>query len=148
MLADEQDISEPENITKYFEMLYHFRGESLDKKRLMDEFKNKNYNFAKVGKEFNLIEENTKTIFINQEPEADEILHQLIYQGFTRTAMRKAGQYCINVLEGEFEKLEGMGMIRLVSEDIQDFYELVNTEQYTSDMGLNLNLDNGMAIFC
>lgn len=148
LLADEQDISEPENITKYFEMLYHFRGESLDKKRIMDEFKNKNYNFAKVGKEFNLIEENTKTIFINQEPEADEILHQLIYQGFTRTAMRKAGQYCINVLEGEFEKLEGMGMIRLVSEDIQDFYELVNTEQYTSDMGLNLNLDNGMAIFC
>ena len=148
LLADEQDISEPENITKYFEMLYHFRGESLDKNRIMDEFKNKNYNFAKVGKEFNLIEENTKTIFINQEPEADEILHQLIYQGFTRTAMRKAGQYCINVLEGEFEKLEGMGMIRLVSEDIQDFYELVNTEQYTSDMGLNLNLDNGMAIFC
>lgn len=40
----------------------------------MDEFKKRRYNFAKVGKEFKLIEENTKTIFINREDEAEELL--------------------------------------------------------------------------
>ena len=49
-------------IEKYFEALYHFRGESLDKKQVLEEFVKKNYNFAKVGQEFRLIEENTLTV--------------------------------------------------------------------------------------
>ena len=44
-------------------MLYHFRGESLDKKKICEELKGGLYNFARVGKEFRLIEKNTKTIF-------------------------------------------------------------------------------------
>lgn len=45
----------------------------------MDEFTNKKikYRFAKVGKDFRLIEQNTKTIFINCEEDADEILREL-----------------------------------------------------------------------
>lgn len=45
----------------------------------MNEFTDKQakYNFAKVGKEFRLIKQNTKIIFVNCEEQADEILYSL-----------------------------------------------------------------------
>ena len=86
LIADGRNLSDRETITRYFEMLYHIKGESLDKKKIMDEFTNKKikYRFAQVGKDFRLIEQNTKTVFINCEEEADKILRELkverIYQ--------------------------------------------------------------------
>ena len=147
LLQDGSDISSLEEIQKYFQLLYHFRGESLDKKKIMEKFAKKNYRFAEVGKEFRLIEERTKTIFINKEEEADELLQQLRLHGYTRAGMRKAGQYCIQVYEEEFDKLCGAGMVRPVSENIQDFYELVNKAQYSDELGLKLDVDSGMALF-
>ena len=61
--------------------------------------------------------------------------------------MRKAGQYCINIRESFFKKMEGAGMLRVVSEDIPDFYELTDSNQYTEDMGLNLEIEDGVACF-
>ena len=43
----------------------------------MKEFYRGKYNFAKVAKEFQLIEQETKTIFICKEPEAKEILDEI-----------------------------------------------------------------------
>lgn len=147
LLADDEDISSLETIQKYFETLYHLRGESLDKKRILDEFQEKRYNFAKVGKEFKLIEENTKTLCITQEDEAEQLLQQMEYQGYTKTGMRKISRYCIQVREKELEKLNGAGMVRLVSEDMEDFYELTDEIQYTEEMGLNLNIEEGKVLF-
>lgn len=150
LLAQGEDISSLQGIQNYFEALYHFRGEILDKKKILEMFKNPKlqfaYNFTGVAKEFKLIEEDTKTIFIHCEPEADDILHQIKQQGYTKAVMRKAGQYCVQVYENEFEKLNGAGMLRPVSENIKDFYELISEEQYTEDMGLDLGVDSGMAI--
>lgn len=147
MIADNRDVSDMESITQYFEMLYHIKGDSLDKKKIMDEFQNKRYNFAKVGKEFKLIEQDTKTIFINYEEEANETLCLLKERGFTRSGMRKASQYCITVYENEFNKLYGIGSIQPISEDIEDFYELRDKEKYTEKIGLELELDDGAAVF-
>ena len=74
LLSEGEDISSLDGIEKYFQWLYRFRGESLDKKKILQEFQDKQYNFAKVGKEFKLIEEDTKTIFVGREPEAEELL--------------------------------------------------------------------------
>ena len=60
--------------------------------------------------------------------------------------MRKAGQYCVQVYDTELEKLKAAGMVAPISEDIQDFYELVDKNQYTEDMGLNLDVDFGMGV--
>lgn len=147
VIDDNRDISDMESITQYFEMLYHIKGDSLDKKKIMDEFQNKRYNFAKVGKEFKLIEQDTKTIFINYEEEANETLCLLKERGFTRSGMRKASQYCITVYENEFNKLYGIGAIQPISEDIEDFYELRDEEKYTEKIGLELELDDGAAVF-
>lgn len=147
ILSQEEDISSLSGIKKYFEALYHFRGESLDKKKVLDEFKNRHYNFAKVGKEFKLIEENTKTVFIGREEEAAELLEQIQYHGYTKSGMRKAGQYCVQLYENEFNKLYGAGMIQSVSGDIQDFYKLTALDEYTEEMGLNLGIESGTAVF-
>ena len=147
VIADNRDISDMESITQYFEMLYHIKGDSLDKKKILDEFQNKRYNFAKVGKEFKLIEQDTKTIFINYEEEANETLCLLKERGFTRSGMRKASQYCITIYENEFNKLYSIGAIQPISEDIEDFYELRDKEKYTEKIGLELELDDGAAVF-
>ena len=128
-------------------MLYHVRGEGLDKKKICEELKGGLHNFARVGKEFRLIEENTKTIFIDIEEEAQEILQDLKLKGFTRSGIRRAAQYCVNVYEQEFDKYNGAGMLRSVSAYIQDFYVLTDIEQYSEETGLNLDVDYGMALW-
>ena len=147
LIADEGENEDLETVTKYFQMLYDVRGEGLDKKKICEELKGGLHNFARVGKEFRLIEENTKTIFINIEEEAQEILQDLKLKGFTRSGIRRAAQYCVNVYEQEFDKYNGAGMLRPVSEDIQDFYVLTDSEQYSEETGLNLDIDYGMALW-
>lgn len=149
LISDGRNISDAETVTKYFEMLYHIKGDSLDKKKILDEFQGKNmkYNFAKVGKEFKLIEQNTKTIFINREEVANEILIRLKERGVTRLEMRKAGQYCVTVYDQEFDKMYGMGILQQIAEGVEDFYELTDSNKYTNEMGLELEIDDGAALF-
>ena len=108
---------------------------------------NKKYNFAKVGKEFKLIEEETKTIFIGKEAEANELLQEIKIKGISKERMRKAGQYCVQVYSNFFEKLNGTGFVRPISEDMQDFYELVSVNQYSESCGIDFSIDDGMAIY-
>ena len=104
-------------------------------------------NFAKVAKEFRLIEQDTNTIFICKEQETKEILNEIKTKGTSKERMRRAGQYCIQIYGNFFDKLNGAGMLQLVSEDIQEFYELVSMNQYSEDYGLNYEMDDGIAIF-
>ena len=146
LLSEGEDISSLHGIEKYFEALYHFRGESLDKKKIFEEFKDKRYNFAKAAKEFKLIEENTLTVFISREEEAEELLWQIKHQGYTKSGMRKAGQYCVQLYENDIEKLLGAGMLRQVPGGIENFYELVDSGQYSEEMGLDLGIESGIAV--
>ena len=146
LLSEGEDVSSLHGIKKYFEALYHFRGESLDKKKIFEEFKDKRYNFAKAAKEFKLIEENTWTVFISGEEEAEELLWQIKHQGYTKSGMRKAGQYCVQLYENDIEKLRGAGMLKLISGDIEDFYGLVDMGQYSEQMGLDLGVESGIGI--
>ena len=146
LLTEGWDLSSLECVEEYFKRLYHFRGEGLDQKHILDEFSGKIYNFNKVGKEFRLIENKTITIFVNREPEAAEVLSQIEYGGLTKSAMRKAGQFCIQVYEQDFAKLYGEGMVRAVSEDAKDFYQLTDEAQYKEDLGLDLEVEAGKAL--
>ena len=147
LILDGEDISDLKNISRYFETLYSWRREGLDKKKILEEFKEGYYNFATVGKEFKLIEQNTVTILIPKEEKAIQILHQLKNKGYTKKEMRKAGQYCIQVYEQEFKKMYDTGMIQNISEDILDFYELKEVDRYTEELGLKLDLEEGIALF-
>ena len=91
LLAESRDITALDNITEYFRRLYRIKGESLDMKNILDKFKDGNYQFATVAREFNLIEENTVTVYINREPEADALLREIRQQGLTKAACDRQG---------------------------------------------------------
>ena len=146
LISGNEDISSLHGIEKYFEALYRFRGQSLDKKKILEEFKGKRYNFAKAAQEFKMIEENTWTVFVSREEGAEELLQQIKCQGYTKAGVRKAGQYCVQLYENDIQKLQGAGMLRPISEDIENFFELVDKEQYTEEIGLNLGIESGMAV--
>ena len=77
---------------------------------------------------------------------AEELLQQIKCQGYTKSGMRKAGQYCVQLYENDVQKLQGAGMLRPISEDIEKFFELVDKGQYTEEIGLDLGIESGMAV--
>lgn len=147
LVSEGKDISALETIEEYFKFLYHLKSSELDKKNIMAQFKGIKCNFPKVAEDFKMIENDTKTVFIPIEEEAQDLLQQLKYQGFTKTSMRKAGQYSVTLYDDVIEKMEAAGMIELVAENINDFYELKDKERYMEEFGLDLNIENGMALF-
>lgn len=147
LLSDNRSLEELETVKRYFEILYHFRGESLDKKEILKKFDRGNFQFSSVGKEFRLIEENTKTILIPKEEDAQKILEQLKIKGFTKELMRKMGQYCVNVYENDFQKMFSAGMLNGISEDLKDdYFVLRDLERYTDEMGLDLSVGYGEVV--
>ena len=151
LLAEGKDITALDNITEYFRRLYRIKGESLDMKKILEKFDGGDYQFAMVAKDFKLIEENTVTVYIDQEPEAKALLQEIRQQGLTKSRMRKAGQYCVSVRKkGEYEKrnmlfeeMRDAGMVEAVDPGAQDFYVLTQEEQYREDTGLKLEVELG-----
>ena len=147
LLSDNRSLEELETVKRYFEILYHFRGESLDKKEILKKFDRGNFQFSSVGREFRLIEENTKTILIPKEEDAQKILEQLKIKGFTKELLRKMGQYCVNVYENDFQQMFAAGMLNGISEDLKDdYFVLRDMEKYMDEMGLDLSVGYGEAV--
>lgn len=147
LLQDYHDISNLECITEYFKRLYHFRENDLDKKNIIGEFKDWKYNFETVSEKFHLIEENTRIVFIPIEQEAKDLLFEIKNQGYGKARMRKASQYCVQIYNQLFDTLYGAGIIKEITSDIENFYELVDEEMYTDDKGLNLSVESGMDLY-
>lgn len=146
-----EDITSPEAIHEYFQRLYHFRGESLDMKNIVEGFEKGipsfNFPFAATAKEFHIIESQTKTILVDKEPEAAEIAERLRRGEHSRELFRAAGQYCVSIYENDFDNLNGAGMLDALCTDIDtDFYVLRDKELYTDDRGLTVRAERGDAL--
>lgn len=148
LLEDDKNPEELETIKEYFENLYYIRGDNLDKKDILKAFDGGNFRFADVGESFKLIEENTKTVFVPKEERAVELLNEVKNKGITKKLMREMGQYCVNIYQEDFNKMFGAGMLKAISEDMQDFFELTHLENYTEETGLILEVQSGNAIIC
>lgn len=148
ILRKYQDITEQKAIQEYFVRLYGFKGSALDKKDILNQFQKGRLSFAKVGRDFQIIEQNTKTILVPVEERAKRIAEELRIKGATRSLMREAGQYCVNVYEDLFQKMQGAGMLIPVSEDLKEELFLLNNEDdYTREMGLNIDVKMGSGIW-
>ena len=71
---------------------------------------------------------------------------QTVKEHLEGTAER-AGNFAEKFGNSFFDRLNGAGMLRPVSEEMQDFYELVDGEQYSEEYGLDFSLEDGMAFF-
>lgn len=148
ILREFEDISALEAIKAYFERLYDFRGEALDKKQIMEQIEKGGLVFAKIAKQFKLIEQDTKTIFVPKEEEAKKILEELRIKGATRQLMREAGRYSVNVYENIFQRIHGAGMLQSISEDLgEDFYVLRDCGDYSEETGLKIDVELGSGIW-
>lgn len=143
-----EEYTSPDAVQEYFQMLYHYRGTSLDKKNIIGQFRKGRFPFETVSKQFRLIEQNTKTIFVAKEEKAMELLEEIRYKGATRKLMREAGQYSVNVYDDCFQKMNAAGMLQVVSEELkEDFFVLRDSSCYKEDVGLAVTVEYGDAVW-
>ena len=143
-----EDIGSLDAMQEYFTRLYQFKGSALDKKNILEEFQKGRFAFAAVGKEFKLIEQNTKTILIPVQERAKEIAEELKLKGANKKLIREAGKYCVNVYENLFRKMYDAGMFVGVSEELkEDFFVLKDCSNYSDETGLQVKAELGMDIW-
>lgn len=146
VIRTHKDLASLEAIQEYFNQLHYIKGEGLDKKEMVAAFedaKSANYPFAEIAKSFHLIENNTKTILIENEQEAKQIADQLRWGIRTRQLIRKAGHYSVNVFEKDFENMQAAGMLEVLDSELAI---LRDGKQYSDQMGLKMDVERGDAV--
>lgn len=142
LLKEYEDIAGLDVIKEYFDRLYYFKGDALDKNDILSE--TKKFNFATVGQQFKLIEENTKSLFINNTEESEWILECLQRGIRSRTLLRQAGKFIVPIYENQLRKLLDLGKIEEVD---QELYLLIDNTAYSNKTGLKLEMDDGVGVF-
>ena len=140
------DWNDHKMVDEYFERLFCQKKYSMDRKNILNQFQNGTFNFKKVAEDFKFIESDTYSIFIPINEEAESILNELRFKGYTKELMRKATRYIVPVYENDFKNYYGAGMLREISDNLEGCYELTNLKQYSEEIGLSLNLGSGEAI--
>ena len=125
----------PETMTEYFRQLYS-RKESFDKKDIKGLlYKPKEMCFSEAAKEFRLIEDAGKTVYVNMDNSL-ELIERLKSDGISYSLMKQLSQYSVNIHERDFLKLLSYGAIEEVIEGI---YVVNDRAQYDENIGLRLD---------
>ena len=134
-MVNVNDWFAPETMTEYFRQLY-CRKETFDKKDLKTLlYKPTEICFAEAAKEFKLIEETGKTVYVNMD-DSLELVERLKSDGITYSLMKKLSQYSVNIHERDFQKLLSYGAIEEV---IDGIYVVNDRAQYDENIGLRLD---------
>ena len=129
------DWFSPETMTEYFRQLYG-RKDTFDKKDIKALlYKPSEMCFAEAAKEFRLIEEAGKTVYVNMD-DSLELVERLKSDGIIYSLMKQLSQYSVNIHERDFQKLLGYGAIEEV---IDGIYVVNDRAQYDENIGLRLD---------
>ena len=138
-----EEIDSLQAIKYYFDCLHKWKDndktDGLDKeriKKLCTELK-----FKEIAEKFKLIDENTKAVFIPYDETARQIEINMLN---SRTLLREATKYVVNVYYKTYEKMLSAQKIKLVDESLAVLVDLNLYDQYT---GLNLEIEEGIGIF-
>jgi len=138
MIFDEWDdpLSLPA-VDRYFEKLYSYEGDGLDKKKILPSFEERlrdiAFPFEDVADAFNLIENNTRDIIIPYDNKARSIIKQIQQTGFPGKYVRNLQGYTVNIYAEEFKALERNNAISSIADR---FFVLEKLEDYSEDTGL------------
>ena len=145
------ELDAPETVERYFTALRQFTGEEIDRKRIVPRFENgmqdprrPSFPFAEVDRDFRLIEENTRAVLIPRTKEAAEAAARLQNGERSRTLLRKAGRYAVNVYQGYFNALNDKRALEPLEEDL---FLLTDPSLYSESTGLAIMSDTGVGIF-
>ena len=125
----------PETMTEYFRQLY-CRKETFDKKDIKTLlYKPTEMCFAEAAKDFRLIEETGKTVYVNMDYSL-ELIERLKSDGITYSLMKELSQYSVNIHERDFQKLNSY---EAIEEVIEGIYVVKDRAQYDENIGLRLD---------
>lgn len=146
-LAESRDPSDPESIHRYFTALRSLVGDNLDKARIVahlrDGISGCGLPFETVARDFRLIDQATKTVYIPLDG-GKELCDKLL-SGYTdRSVFRKAGQYSVSIYEQHYQSLLFAGDLIPLDEENG---VLANTDLYSEHTGLSMQADAGKAEF-
>lgn len=136
-------LDSPETIRRYFQTLLDLKGPAeLDRKNILEKL-GKTFAFADVGKEFRLIETDTKTVYIPHaeiEKEIDALRNSLC----SKDGFRTLGRYAVNIYPQHYNALVEAGDILPLENGMAI---LENANLYSEETGLSLDADFGKSFF-
>ena len=146
-LAGDRDPGDPESIRRYFTAYRSLIGDNLDKAKVVEHLHNGISGcylpFKTVAKDFHLIDQTTKTIYIPLK--GGKALCTMLLSGCTsKEIYRKAGQYSVNVYEQHYQALLSAGDIMPLNEESGI---LTNPALYNEHTGLSMQADSSKAEF-
>lgn len=142
------DIACPEAICSYFTALYRFRGEALDRKRIVPALDQCVKNglmipFAEVARQFRVIESPARTVLIPADEDTQSLFAKLRDGLRSRALMRGAGQYAVPVYEKQFDALLASGALEVLDGELAILRDM---SLYSDETGLHVPENGGQGI--
>ena len=130
------EINTRQAIQAYFKRLLMERGDDmLDQKKILN--LERSCMFKQTEREFRLIDEDTRTVYIpNKENAAD--LARLRAGQYSKTLFRRLARSSVNIYQKEYLKLVSAAAV----EDFDDFGILIRQEQYNTQCGLSVDAED------
>ncbi len=145
IIKNNEEIDSREAIHKYYCELYELKGkEALDRDQILVENKQERFAFEKIANKFELIDNETKTIYIPVNDEAQQLINELRNEEYSKSLFRKLNQYAVNVYPNHFHELENAGVIDVIDDSKAI---LINMDLYSNRTGLSMSADSGQALF-
>lgn len=146
-LAGGRDPGDPESVHRYFCAYRSLVGTNLDKANVVTHLRNGisgcSLPFETVAKDFRLIDQASKTVYIPLKG-GKEICDRLLSGCTTQDIYRKAGHYSVSLYEQHFQALCSAGDVVPLDEESG---VLTNAALYSEETGLSMQADNGRAEF-
>ena len=130
-------------IKDYFANVYWRKGDELDDKKILKAYRNGanklDFPFQKIAKDFRMIENVMRPLFIPYDEKAKEFLKQLETTDDVIGVLRKLQPYIVQVPQVGFESLRMANVIQTVAPHRfeEQFSELINPDIYDSEFGLS-----------
>ncbi len=138
-----EDINTIAAIQAYYHKLFWACGdEGLDKPHILES--EEKLHFHEVSDTFHLIDDDTKTVYIPDGDNEEEIRLLRIGQ-FSRSQMRKLGRSAVNIPWYEYQTMVKNGAVE--DHDSYGFGILLHADAYDKKCGLNSNSGEGSAVF-
>lgn len=137
------DLYSPQAIKYYFDFL-HKLDSNLDKEGILELHRKKSMPFKEIAEKFKLIKGDTKSIFIPFDETAQDIEQKLLDGEMSRSLLRKANRYIVEVYLDAYKKMLATQKIEVIDESIA---VLIDLDIYDSRTGLTQEIEEGTGIF-
>ena len=135
MLSNYHDISSPECVREYYERLYGFKNNVIERNSIAkDSVGIDGIPFRSYAERFEFISDYTVALAVNNCDEADELLKRLETGDYS--VKRKLQKYSVSLRKYEFDGALKSGLVKEYDSGV---FVLANNEYYSDFVGLELD---------